>query len=193
MTGIWVCTKDRDYSRWLFAAGLVGDGLIYGVIAVYILGLVFGWYPKSEQTQMLTAWVLGLPFGASIVGIIGCLILACGIATTVWVLASDIDDDVALPEYRKQIIEPVGRYGLAGRGIAISLVGLYWISAAIYQAPSDAHELAGTLRSVERFPHGCLLLLTLGIAFVASAVFDFVEALITRPCLPAEPNGNKKR
>ena len=182
MTGIWACTKGRGAGRWLFAAGLGGDGLIYAAIGASTLGLVFGWHPNSEQeTQMLTAQVLALPFGPLIVGIVGGLIVLCGIATTAWVLTADIDDDVALPEYRKQIIEPVGRYGLAGRGVAISLVGLYWMSAAIHHTPSKAYELAGTLQSVERISHGWLLLLTLGLAFTASAVFDFVEALYHNP------------
>jgi hypothetical protein len=41
--------------------------------------------------------------------------------------------------------------------------------------------LGGTLQEVRQHPRGWLLLLTLGIAFTASAVFDFVEALYHRP------------
>ena len=194
MTGIWACAKDRGAGRWLFAAGLCGDGLIYAAIGASTLGPVFGWHPNSEQeTQMLTARVLVLPFGPLIVGAVGGLILLCGMATTAWVLTADIDDDVALPEYRKQIIEPIGRYGLAGRGVAISLVGLYWMSAAIDHAPSKAYELAGTLRSIERMSHGWLLLLTLGLAFTASAVFDFVEALYHDPAALSGDTGSTER
>jgi hypothetical protein len=117
------------------------------------------------------------PFGRSLVGIVGLVILACGIGVIVWVLTTDIDDDVDLPESQKRAIEPIGRYGLAGRGVAVSLVGIYWISAAPDGESSKAHELGGALQAVQQNTKGWLLLLTLGCALAASAVFDFVEAL----------------
>ena len=100
-------------------------------------------------------------------------------------MTTDIDDDVDLPENQKGAIEPVGRYGLAGRGVAVCLVGIYWISAAIQGEPSKAHELGGALQAVQQNPKGWLLLLTLGLALAASAFFDFVEAFYHRSRLAA--------
>jgi hypothetical protein len=100
------------------------------------------------------------------------------------VLTTDIDDDIDLPEEQKRAIEPIGRYGLAGRGVAIALVGIYWMSAALQGEPSRAHELGGALQAVQQNSNGWLLLLTLGVALAASAFFDFVEALHHRPRLP---------
>jgi len=121
------------------------------------------------------------PFGRVLVGIAGVLILVCGIGVVVWVMTSDIDEDVDLPEDKKRMISPIGRYGLAGRGVAVLIVGIYWISAALHGNPAKAHELGGTLQDLQQHPRGWLLLLTLGIAFTASAVFDFVAALYHRP------------
>jgi hypothetical protein len=67
--------------------------------------------------------------------------------------------------------------------VAVSLVGIYWMAAAIQGEPSKVHELGGALQAVQQNPKGWLLLLTLGIALVASAVFDFVGALYRRPGL----------
>jgi Domain of Unknown Function (DUF1206) len=108
-------------------------------------------------------------------------ILGCGIGVIGWVMTSDIDEDVDLPEDEKRVIRPIGRFGLAGRGLAVSLVGMYWMSAAIQGDPSKAHELGGTLQAVQQNSKGWLLLLTLALAFAASALFDFVEALYHRP------------
>jgi hypothetical protein len=149
------------------------------------LSTLIGWHPDGErQTQTWTAWVLGQPFGRSMVGLVGLVILACGIGVIVWVLTTDIDDDIDLPEEQKRAIEPIGRYGLAGRGVAIALVGIYWMSAALQGEPSRAHELGGALQAVQQNSNGWLLLLTLGVALAASAFFDFVEALHHRPRLP---------
>ena len=94
-----------------------------------------------------------------------------------------IYDDVDLPDSEKRAIEPLGRYGLAGRGVAISLVGVYWMAGAIQREPSKAHELGGALQAVQQNSKGWLLLLTLGVALAASALFDFVEAFYHRPRL----------
>ena len=118
-------------------------------------------------------------------GVAGLVILACGIGVIVWVMTTDIDDDVDLPESEKRAIEPLGRYGLAGRGVAISLVGVYWMAAAIQGEPSKAHELGGALQAVQQNSKGWLLLLTLGVALAASSLFDFVEAFYHRPHLAA--------
>ena len=186
ITGLWHCCQKGSARNWLFGAGMLGDALIYAAVMIAILSLMIGWHPDGErQTQAWTAWVLGQPFGRSLVGVIGFLILACGVGVIVWVMTTDIDDDVDLPENQKGVIEPVGRYGLAGRGVAVCLVGIYWISAAIQGEPSKAHELGGALQAVQQNPKGWLLLLTLGLALAASAFFDFVEAFYHRSRLAA--------
>ena len=184
ISGVWHCCRGRGIRRWLFAGGMLGDALIYAVVMIAILSLVFGWHPDGEgQTQAWTAWILRQPFGRGLVGVVGFLILACGIGLIIWVMTTDIDEDVELPESEKRAIEPLGRCGLAGRGVAISLVGVYWMAAAIQEEPSKAHELGGTLQAVQQNSKGWVLLLTLGLALAASALFDFVEAFYHRPRL----------
>jgi hypothetical protein len=184
ITGLWHCCRRRGPRSWLFGAGMLGDALIYAVVMISLLSITLGWRPDGEEaTRSWTAWVLGQPFGRGLVGFIGLVILACGIGVIVWVMTTDIDDDVDLPEDQKRAIEPIGRYGLAGRGLSVSLVGMYWMSAAVQGEPSKAHELGGALQAVQQNPKGWLLLLTLGIAFAASSLFDFVESFYHRPRL----------
>lgn len=182
IAGVWRCARARGGRHWLFAAGMLADALIYAAVMICVLGILLGWHGDGEQeTQAWTAWALTQPFGRSLVGIAGLVILACGIGEIVWVMTSDIDDDVDLPEAKKRLIRPIGRYGLAGRGVAVLIVGIYWMSAALHGNPSNAHELGGTLQAVQQHSQGWLLLLTLGIAFAASAFFDLVEAVYHRP------------
>src|SRR5204863_8832821 len=109
--------------------------------------------------------------------------LAMAIGVSVLGTTTDIDYDVELPGSHQRTIERVGRYGRAGRCVAISLVGVYWMAAALQGEPSKAHELGGALRAVQQNSKGWLLLLTLGVALAASSLFDFVEAFYHRPRL----------
>jgi hypothetical protein len=63
--------------------------------------------------------------------------------------------------------------------------GQHWLTSTGcppgHGEPSRAHELGGTLQTVQQHSRGWLLLLPLGVAFAASAVFDFIEALYHRP------------
>ena len=109
----------------------------------------------------------------------------CAACTDEWTGELRIKPDAIQMLIAVKDIEPVGRYGLAGRGVAVCLVGIYWISAAIQGEPSKAHELGGALQAVQQNSQGWLLLLTLGLALAASAFFDFVEAFYHRPRLAA--------
>ena len=189
IVGLRQCCRGRGARSWLFGAGMLGDALIYAAVMIAILSITIGWRPDGErEAHSWTAWLLGQPFGRGLVGFVGLLILVCGIAVIVWVMTTDIDEDVDLPESQKRAIEPIGRCGLAGRGVAIALVGLYFMSAAILGEAAKAHELGGALQAVQQNPKGWLLLLTLGVALTASSLFDFVEALYHSPRLVGYPH-----
>src|ERR1051325_6081770 len=117
------------------AAGMLGEAIIYGAVMLSIVGLLFGWHADGEQqTQLWTAWALGKPFGRVVIGLIGLLILGCGIGVTGWVLTADIDNDVDLPEHQKRIMEPIGRYGLSGPGGGGGPRGAFWVLAGLAAA-----------------------------------------------------------
>src|SRR5436309_11946954 len=86
ISGVCQCCRGRGFRRWLFAAGMIGDALIYAVVMIAILSIVFWWHPDGEQqTQAWTAWILGQSFGRGLMGVVGLLILACGFGVIVWV------------------------------------------------------------------------------------------------------------
>ena len=88
----------------------------------------------------------------------------------------EVPGDVDLLEDQERAIGPIGRYGMAGRGLSVSLVGMYWISAALQGEPPTPTNSVAPLQAVQQNPKGWLLLLTPGIALAASSLFDFVEA-----------------
>lgn len=182
VVGLRNLARARGARLWLLAAGRLGDAAIYVAVVVAVIGNAFSGGGEGErQTQGWTAWVLAQPFGAALVGLAGAVVLACGIGLIVWAATGDVDRQVELPAGEKRALQPIGRVGEGGRGLAIALVGVYWLLAGIEADASKAHQLGGALQDLRDSAYGGALLLALGIAFVASAAFELVEALFRRP------------
>src|ERR1051325_1544861 len=98
------------------------------------------------------AWDYGRP----LIGVIGAVVLVGGAGLLVWGIIGNVDREVALPQQEKRLIRPVARYGIAGRGAAVALVGCFLIAAAFYRNPREAHEVGGMLAS-SRPVIGCRL------------------------------------
>jgi hypothetical protein len=107
-------------------------------------------------------------------------VLAGGVGLVVWGLIGNVDKGVALPAKEKRLVRPVARYGIAGRGTAIALVGAYLIAAAAYGNPREAHEVGGVLAAMRQVPYGRALIGLFGLAFIGSSLFDFIAALYRR-------------
>jgi hypothetical protein len=125
-----------------------------------------------------------LPFGRVLLGLVGVVICGCGLAYLAWGLSADLERDLSLPPSEKRLFQPVARYGIGSRGVAIAFVGAYWLMAAINANPSQAHQLGQAMQDVRSHAYGWVLLLALGLAlglaFVASGSFDLVEAVFRR-------------
>jgi Domain of Unknown Function (DUF1206) len=180
MVGLSDWVHGRGARHWAAGAGMLGDAVIYLGVAASVIGTALGSHSGEQQTHALTAWALGQPFGRVLVGVVGAVVCGGACCFVLWALTAHIGAKVALSHYQKRLLAPVGRYGEAGRGLAIALVGSYWIVAAINADPSKAHQLGGALHSLRQSPYGEVLLLLLGVAFIASALFDLVEAVFHR-------------
>lgn len=173
--------RQRGKRHRFAAAGLIGDGAIYIGFVAALAAAAFGGQASGEgQTQSWFAWAMHLPFGRVLLGLVGVVICGCGLAYLAWGLSADLERDLSLPPSEKRLFRPVARYGIGGRGVAIALVGAYWLMAAIDANPSQAHQLGQAMQDVRRHAYGWVLLLALGLAFVASASFDLLEAVFRK-------------
>lgn len=181
IVGLWEFAQQHDARHWLAATGMVGDAAIYVAVMVSVLGGALGWHGGERSTHTWTAWLFQQPFGRGLAGAAGIIVLGCGIGLMIWALAAHIGRDVALPRYEMKVVRPVGRYGVGGRGLAISLVGFYWFLAAVNADPGKAHQLGGALQELRQTSYGWGLLVVVGLAFVCSALFDLVDAFFHKP------------
>jgi hypothetical protein len=186
----------RDHpgsEHWMLVAGLLGDAAIYFGFMVSLLGMIFG--SKGSDEYLLQSWISWLVNGIGgkiIVGLAAATVFTCGAGLVASGIAGDIAGPLELPPAEKRLMLPIGRYGTAGRGLSIALVGCYLFISAIRSDASRAHELGGLLRELRSFPGGVVITAAFALAFLSSSTLDFVVAIYRR-FDPARRRGRTRR
>jgi len=176
-------TAQRGGGRgWWRGLGMLGDAIVYVFFMIDVAGIALGlWRGGGDRNiQSWIAWLSAWDYGRPLIGIIGAAVLVGGAGLLVWGIIGNVDREVALPQQEKRLIRPVARYGIAGRGAAVALVGCFLIAAAFYGNPREAHEVGGMLAALRHVTYGRVLIGLFGLAFIGSSLFDFVAAFYRR-------------
>src|SRR5947209_5889699 len=132
--------------------GYGARGVVYFLVGASAAraGIALGlWRGGGERNvQSWIAWLSAWDYGRLLIGIIGAAVLVGGTGLLVWGIVGDVDREVALPQRQKRLIRPLARYGIAGRGAAVALVGCFLIAAAFYGNPREADALGGGLAAL---------------------------------------------
>jgi Domain of Unknown Function (DUF1206) len=181
IAGLTTAQHARGRSWWR-GLGMLGDASVYLVFMIDVAGIALGlWRGGGDRNvQSWIAWLSAWDYGRPLIGIIGAAVLVGGVGLFVWALIGDVDREVALPQRQKRLIRPVARYGIAGRGVAVALVGCFLIAAAFYNNPREAHEVGGVLAALRQVTYGRVLIGLFALAFIGSSLFDFVAAFYRR-------------
>ncbi|HEX8869276.1 MAG TPA: DUF1206 domain-containing protein, partial [Lentzea sp.] len=152
--------------------------------AITALGIAFGAVKyatsgsagdQNQQQQELTAQVLAWPGGQFIVGAIAIgVIITAGVIVYKGIKKSfekDLDMTRA-PSW----IEPVGRIGWIGKGVAYGVIGVLIGLAAINADPKQAGGMDKALKTLAAQPYGMFLLSAVAIGIAAFGVYCFVAA-----------------
>jgi hypothetical protein len=159
----------------------LGDAAVYVAFMASVLGLVFGARLGGEdELQSWIGWLIGGAFGALLVGLAGVIVCICGAGLIAWGAIGDIEGPLELSALEKELMLPIGRYGTGGRGAAIALIGFYLIVSAIHGDPRQAHELGGILQEMRSLALGAAITGAFALAFIGSAILDFVVASFRR-------------
>jgi uncharacterized protein DUF1206 len=167
---------------WWRGLGMLGDAIVYVFFMIDVAGIALGlWRGGGDRNvQSWIAWLSAWDYGRPLIGVIGAVVLVGGAGLLVWGIIGNVDREVALPQQEKRLIRPVARYGIAGRGAAVALVGCFLIAAAFYGNPREAHEVGGMLAALRHVTYGRVLIGLFGLAFIGSSLFDFVAAFYRR-------------
>jgi len=161
------------------------SGVVYGALAVSVLGLVDALEDLTEaddqaKTRESVAAVLALPGGELLIAAAGLFILGAGVGNIVQVFGRDFCKPLACDETVRAWAPWVGRAGYLGRGLAFLPIGALMLAAGIKARSAQASGMGGALQLLEGQPFGDALLTLVALGLVAFGVFAFIEARYRR-------------
>lgn len=166
------------WKRLGLRAFYLASALLYGLLALYALQLLLGTGGDGGESASRdwTARLMGQGWGQWVVGAIGLGIIGRGIFQFVRAYTASFRDDIRSYELRgrrETVAIAVGRVGLTARGVVFSIIGGFFLVAAIQRDPSEAQGLSGALATLRGEP---LLLGAMGAGLVCYALYQWVKA-----------------
>jgi hypothetical protein len=128
----------------------------------------------NKKVTSLSADVMAHTGGRVVIGLAGLITLGAGIYRVVKGAKVDVNDELnlsSLSPTRRRWIERLGAVGEFGRGIGIGMIGFFLLRAAITYDEAEATGLDGALRRLASETWGQVLVVVIGVGFVAYGMF----------------------
>lgn len=174
-------SQPSGVKRWLHRVKSAGEGAVYVGAAISCARVVLGDRPDSEeQTASVTATVMGLPGGRTLVGLAGATAVVVAVVLLVRACRHDHEERLETERMPRRLVRPalwLGTAGLGGRSVAIALVGGFLVNAALRFDPDEAKGLDATLQTLREQPFGPYLLLLAALGLLSYGLWSLVETL----------------
>jgi hypothetical protein len=186
--GLWqlldgVLADDADAKdRWASRAKSIGKGIAYLVIGGSAIGVALGGGSGGSGSsggaeESVTAGLLATPGGVVLVVAIGLGVL--GVAAYLVVKGAKqkfLDDLEPVHGSVQRGVVLTGTIGYIARGVAFAIVGVLFIVAGVTADAEQAGGLDAALATLASLPFGRVLLVAVGVGFIASGVYGIVRA-----------------
>ena len=169
-------------------------GLFYVVFRFLALSVLFGLAHGNSDTiaRDWSARLLNVSFGRWLVAGLGLTIVGIGIGTAVAGLRAKFASRISLPAESRRLVVFLGVFGYLTRALVFSMIGGFFLFAALHANASEAIGVAGTLRTIQGQTYGPYLLGTTAAGLTAFGAFGIAEAIFRR--IPAQqPVGQQWR
>lgn len=172
--------NDGVAKRFFYAV----SGLIYGGLALEAIRLFRGRGGSGEDdTAFRAAEVMSWPGGRFIVGLAGLVVLGYGLQQIWKAWSGEFTEKLALGSVggsaRRWSLR-ISRLGVAARGLAIVIMGVYAVIAGIQHDPSEARGMEGALEALQGSPLGTLSLIVVGVGLFGYGIYCFLNARYRR-------------
>ncbi len=163
--------------------GYAASGVLYGVFAYEAIRMLLSSGSSGsggDQKETIVAMLLGQPFGQILVGIVAVVFFgkaAYQIYRAVSGKFAKKIQDSELDHRVKDVLRKAGYVGYIARGIVISIIGYFFLRAAIESNPNEAggtQQAFDFIQSSSTF--GTILLGVIAIGLACYGVFMFVKA-----------------
>ncbi|TDE94933.1 DUF1206 domain-containing protein [Occultella glacieicola] len=176
LLGLWQITELVGADEAKDKVKSLGKAVMYLVLAGTALRIAAGGSSGGgdAQTSSLTGTLMAQPFGRVLVAVVGAVVIGVGIHHVVKGARAKFLEDLRANPGRW--ITRAGRLGYIAKGIALALVGVFFVVAAVQADPEEAQGLDGALRSVLELPLGSVLLTVVALGIVLYGVYSFGRA-----------------
>jgi hypothetical protein len=170
---------DTDAKGWLKRIGFIVSAVIYTTFAITAFGLATSKESTATTNGNSTVaktsgGIMQHGGGRLLIGAVGVIVIAVGLYRIVKGFKQDVNDELDLssvPAERRRWTERLGAVGEVGRGLGIGLIGYFLLRAAVTYDPNQATGLDGALRTLVAKSGGLIIVLVVGVGFVAYGLF----------------------
>ncbi|WP_375387550.1 DUF1206 domain-containing protein [uncultured Amnibacterium sp.] len=178
-----ILERDPDAKEaWKARLKSWGKAVVYGAVGVTALRVALGSGSSSSgTTKQGSATLLDLPGGQVLLAIVGIAVVVGGGALVYQGVAKRFVKTISVPPGEAgRAVVLLGRVGYAARGVAIAVVGVLFVIAAVQADPKEASGLDGALRSFADLPFGKVVLIAIGVGWIASGVYSVFRARLAK-------------
>lgn len=153
------------------------SGLAYAMLAFTAAELAVGAPSSGDTTEEWTAWLLQVPFGSTVLLLIGAGLTGGGGQTIyrgLFLRFMRVYDTGEIPPSSLRVLRVFGAVGLTSVGMALAAAGGYVIVAALREDATRIVDLGGVLEIVAAGTHGPFLLALAAAGIGAYAVHCFL-------------------
>ena len=172
----------RDAKGLTIRAGLLVSSVTHVSLAFLAVSLIFGWSTggSGKNTQGWTAWLLSLPLGRWLVGVLGLIVIGVGVAHLVKGWQAKFEKRFKRDYQNYKWISPVCRFGLISRGVVFLIIGGFFIVAALEFNSGEARGFQGALDALRQQPYGPWLLGVVALGLIAFGFYSIIESFYRR-------------
>jgi uncharacterized protein DUF1206 len=168
-----------DAKAWALRTGYIVSAVMYTTFAISAIALArrAGTPDGNKKVTDLSDSIMTHTAGRLVIGVVGVIVITVGLYRISKGVTLDVDDELdmsAMSAARVHWTERLGAIGEVGRGIGFGLVGFFLLRSAITYDASDASQatgLDGALRRLAVESWGVVVVVVVGIGFVAYGIF----------------------
>ncbi|HEV7183023.1 MAG TPA: DUF1206 domain-containing protein [Leifsonia sp.] len=169
-------------SRAAHISQCLAKGVVYLVLAFTALTFARGGTASSAQsTSKLGATLMATPGGVFVVIAIGLALLGVGGYMIFKGVSKRFERDIRVPSGGAGLaVSILGVVGYLARGVALGAVGVLFLVGAASHDPSKTTGLDGALKSFVSLPFGVVVLVAIGVGWIAYGIYAFFRARLAR-------------
>lgn len=171
--------QNPEHKKITSRIGSAISAVIYTSLALNAVALAQGSGNSGNRNSERdwTALLLGQPFGQWLVAAVGTIIIGFGFYQFYQAYRAKFRQQInlsGLDREKQSWIVRISRFGIAARGVVLTIIGFFLIQAARQSNPNQAKGLDGALQSLAQQPFGKILLALVAFGLVAYGVYMLV-------------------